>query len=168
MSHQFYVTLPSDSSFAYYSDNTAAKYMTKLIEPLYLDGVYEVGIAEIMYTKSLFNFNNADGAYWVGIIPYGSRKLTRCIFRSGYYATAEDFVRDLNKQMDDTFEKDENYKVSFQVNKMSGMIAIVINQKNENIKSFLCSSRFLCRLGYDEEYLIPNEGECMLPLNDSI
>ena len=173
MSHQFYVTLPSDSSFAYYSDNTAAKYITKLTEELSLDGSYEVGLAEICYTKSLFNFDNSKGHHWLEVRAARTGKLTKCTFRSGFYATTEDFVNDLNKQMDDTFGKNENYKISFQVDKTSGLIALSLYKKHDYIITFEWSEPFQRLIGYGAEYWPPNESGLYpaskrLDLNDGL
>ena len=67
MSHQFYITLPSDSSMKYYPDNTVAKFVTKLPEPIKLEGEYEVGLAEIIYPRTWYNINNVKGDFWVAI-----------------------------------------------------------------------------------------------------
>jgi hypothetical protein len=45
----FYVTLPSNSSFEYYPENTLNNYATKLHPTLRLEGNYEVGLVEISY-----------------------------------------------------------------------------------------------------------------------
>ena len=67
MSHQFSITLPSDSSMKYYPDNTVAKFVTKLPEPIKLEGEYEVGLAEIIYPYTWYNINNINGDFWVAI-----------------------------------------------------------------------------------------------------
>ena len=65
MSHQFYITLLSDSSMEYYPDNTVAKFTTKLPEAVELNGDYEVGLAEIIYPHTWCNINNTKGDFWV-------------------------------------------------------------------------------------------------------
>jgi hypothetical protein len=57
---QFYITLPSDSSVKYFPNNTVAHYTTKLPESLNLNGDYEVGLSEIIYTKSWHNYPPED------------------------------------------------------------------------------------------------------------
>ena len=53
--HDFYVTLPSDSSLRYYSDNSPASFKTKLHKTIHLEGQWEVGLAEITLTHSFYN-----------------------------------------------------------------------------------------------------------------
>ncbi len=64
MNH-FYLTLPSDSSSEFYPENTAASFKTKLSERIDLDGDYEFGLAQLIYSHSWFNFNNTDERYRV-------------------------------------------------------------------------------------------------------
>ena len=83
--NQFYLTLPSDSSSKFYPENTTACFKTKLSERIELDGEYEVGIAQLIYPHSWFNFNNNQNFY----VPYfpedGSPEIRRK-FRSGNFA----------------------------------------------------------------------------------
>ena len=44
---QFYLTLPSNSSFTNYPKNTLAEYTTQLPRPIQLDGEWEVALVEI-------------------------------------------------------------------------------------------------------------------------
>ena len=51
----FYLTLPSNSSMDYFPDNTMTRYTTKLPKRIQLEGDWEVGLAEIQYTRLWFN-----------------------------------------------------------------------------------------------------------------
>ena len=48
-SSSFYITLPSNASMDYYSNNTACCYQIRMPRTFYLKGKYEVGLAEIQY-----------------------------------------------------------------------------------------------------------------------
>jgi len=48
----FYVTLPSNSSFEYFPENTLNNYTTKLHTTLRLEGNYEVGLVEMSYPQN--------------------------------------------------------------------------------------------------------------------
>jgi hypothetical protein len=48
----FYITLPSNSSFEYYPENTLNNYTTKLHSTLRLEGNYEVGLDEMSYPQN--------------------------------------------------------------------------------------------------------------------
>lgn len=45
----FFLTLPSNSSLAYFPNNKASHFITKLPQPQKLDGEYEVGLAELQF-----------------------------------------------------------------------------------------------------------------------
>ena len=67
--NQFYLTLPSDSSSKFYPQITAACFRTKLSERIELDGEYEVGLAQLIYPHSWFNFNNKNNQFYVSYLP---------------------------------------------------------------------------------------------------
>lgn len=49
---EFFVTLPSNSSFNYFPQNDPSHYKVKLPYPIQLNGKWEVGLAEISYVRS--------------------------------------------------------------------------------------------------------------------
>lgn len=94
--NQFYITLPSDSSSEYYPENTAARFITRLCERVCLDGEYEVGLAELMYPHSWFNFNTGDSnisLYFRGDNPVGFT------FESGQYRNEESLLNAINNYL---------------------------------------------------------------------
>ena len=64
MTH-FYMTLPSNSSTAFYPENTLADFKTKLMTSIELNGDWEVGMSEIMYPRSWFNI--PDGGIYIRV-----------------------------------------------------------------------------------------------------
>ena len=48
----FYVTLPSNSSLADFQGNTLTNFTTCLKNPLRLDGIYEVALAQVLFPKN--------------------------------------------------------------------------------------------------------------------
>ena len=48
----FYITLPSNSSFNDFPNNTLTHYITKLKNPIRLNGNYEVALAQIIFPKN--------------------------------------------------------------------------------------------------------------------
>jgi len=49
------MTLPSNSSMEYYSENTVACYTTKLASTVKLEGDWKVGMAEMSFPSAVFN-----------------------------------------------------------------------------------------------------------------
>lgn len=95
---QFYLTLPSDSSSKYYPDNTTACFKTKLSERIELDGDYEVGLAQLIYPHSWFNFVNDDRSIWVSA-KNRDHVFTKHIFSSGLFHDGNALVKHLNDKI---------------------------------------------------------------------
>jgi hypothetical protein len=51
----FFVTLPSNASAREFPSNIISDYTTKLANPIYLDGTWEVGLVEILYPNSILD-----------------------------------------------------------------------------------------------------------------
>ena len=97
---QFYLTLPSDSSLKYYPENTTACFKTKLSDRIDLDGEYEVGLAQLNYPHSWFNFNNKNEEYYILCTPDNkSEPVILCIFSSGQFSNAKVMARVLSDSM---------------------------------------------------------------------
>ena len=95
---QFYLTLPSDSSSQYYPENTTASFKTKLSERIELDGDYEVGLAQLIYPHSWFNFVNDDESLWVSV-KNKDNTFTKHIFSSGQFNDGSALARHLNEKI---------------------------------------------------------------------
>ena len=90
MNSHFYVTLPSDSSAAYYPNNTVARFVTRLPERVRLDGDYEMGLVEIIYPHTWYN---VDGNFWIVV---ESKKIE---LQSGYYENGSAIAAALNRDL---------------------------------------------------------------------
>jgi hypothetical protein len=97
----FHVILPSDSSIQYYSNNTVAKYVTKLSERISLDGEYELGLSEIIYPYSWYNVDNTSSNLWLEIVKLADdpnsydKPLERYEISSGYYGDGLSFAKNI-------------------------------------------------------------------------
>jgi hypothetical protein len=94
---QFYLTLPSDSSSKYYPENTTACFKTKLKARIELDGEYEVGLAQLIYPHSWFNFNNSNGDFYVTFIRDADDLETVTNFSSGTFINENTMARVLSE-----------------------------------------------------------------------
>ncbi len=67
--HGFYVTLPCNASSSVYPENRISSYTTRLAKAINLKGQWEVGLAEIEYPRSWYNFNDEDGHFILHTAP---------------------------------------------------------------------------------------------------
>ena len=113
MSDHFYLTLPSDASATYYPDNTIARYVVKLPERIRLDGNYEVGLSEIVYSHSWYNFDNRDERYWIGAFNSVTNKISAmAVMKSRFYEDGKIFADTLNQQMTRAFAAIPNISIN--------------------------------------------------------
>src|SRR5664279_2701702 len=107
MTHQFFITVPSDSSMKWYPQNSVGRYTAQLPQPISLDGQYEVGLAEIIYPQTWYNIRNLDREYWIaigGLIEFNGGKHRRCFLETCNYNNVNEFISSLNAQMNDAFK----------------------------------------------------------------
>jgi hypothetical protein len=164
MSH-FHVTLPSDSSLDTYPGNTTSRYTIKLSERLELDGDYEVGLAELIYPHTWFNFNNSDGKYFINIIK-NQREAIKYVFKSGYYADGTAFATSLNQQLARATLEIANVRLRFTFNPTTLRITIDNSSRNWVI----LSNEFMKFLGFTRGWLSKNQiiANDMLDLNSGM
>lgn len=121
----FYLTLPSNSSFAYFPDNTLTNYKTQLPQVINLsEGEWEVGLVEIQYPRTWYNVHKGD--VWLRLSLYAEDN--RVDMPAGYYDNPAKFIRilkeimviELGKKHENFFRiryDDASKKVSLDVNK---------------------------------------------------
>jgi hypothetical protein len=119
----FHVVLPSNGSSDSYPDNTPSKYTTKLSERIQLDGDYEVGLSELIYPHTWFNFNNEAGKFWFGI-KIGGEDVRKFFFKSAYYQDGTALATDLNRQVSRSLLDMSGMRVRFTFNASSNKFII--------------------------------------------
>jgi hypothetical protein len=125
---EFHVILPSSGSSHFYPDNTPSRYTTKLSERIQLDGDYEVGLSELIYSHTWFNFNNEAGKFWFGI-KIGSEDVRQFFFKSAYYPDGTALATDLNRQVSRSLLDMSGVRVRFTFNASSNKFIIETTNK---------------------------------------
>ena len=141
MNH-FYLTLPSDSSSKYYPENTTASYKTKLSERLDLDGEYEIGLVQIIYPRSWYNFNNESKNMSITFHPFDEGESITHVFQSGQFPDEQTFINVLN----DWISGAEIFGCIFNFDHWERKIRLLFLNKNGSV--FL-SSGLASMLGFD-------------------
>ena len=130
MTH-FHVTLPSDNSLDTYPNNTTSRFTVKLPDRIELNGDYEVGLAELMYPHTWFNFDNSDGRFHIFIrLRDGLSK--QHVFRSGYYSDGAALAASLNQQISRVLTEVDHHNpiVKFSFDPSSLRMSLVHNSRN--------------------------------------
>lgn len=63
--NSFYLTLLSNSSTSYYTDNTTAHFLTKLPKSIKLEGEWVVGLVEFQYPCSMYNVQDHENVIYL-------------------------------------------------------------------------------------------------------
>ncbi len=104
--HGFYVTLPCNASSSVYPENRISSYTTRLAKAINLKGQWEVGLAEIEYPRSWYNFNDEDGHFILHTAPEPPDSnpsnivfsiITKLYISGGYYANICAILRAINQ-----------------------------------------------------------------------
>lgn len=93
MAAHFYVTLPSNSSYQYFPQNTLASFTTQLAEPIILTGSWEVALCEIQYPFNWYNVTERNCR-----LRLNEREI--CI-PQGYYNTIQDLITVFHDLLED-------------------------------------------------------------------
>lgn len=104
---QFFVVLPSDSSMNYFPDNTVARYKTKLVHPICIEGDYEVALTELIYPLNFHNFVPKDKCSLhypptsmdISQIGMSCYNLVNWELQSGYFENVNKLIDHLNKDL---------------------------------------------------------------------
>jgi len=132
MNGHFYITLPSDSSAAYYPNNTVARFVTRLPERIRLEGDYEMALAEIIYPHTWYNVDNADEKYWITAVT----KECSNVLRSGYYEDGTAIASALNAS--------DSLGIKFSFNEATGRFSFTAQSLN-----FVMSDGLQRYMGFD-------------------
>ena len=117
MTHQFYITLPSNSSMDLYPENKTSSYKVHLSNPIQLDPArWEVALSEIQFLHSWYNVRENKNTLFKkvyhptlkeekSILPDHLKNITQpsgstlsdVIVPIGYYSDVEEIVTQLNR-----------------------------------------------------------------------
>lgn len=172
--NQFYLHLPSDSSMCVYPDNTVAKYTTKLAKTIELDGIWEVGLAEILYPTDYYNIDNRGEDYTFGIkqivllqniqTTQESYMVKRKI-ESALYYSKKDVISKIYSQINrDISERnipatimidlDRSGRVNIIISRYGPPVSVITDEGATVSMFFELSEQFSKRFGFDKKVLI--------------
>ena len=94
--NDLYVSLPSNSSFKYFPNNTIANFKVTLVKPTHLNGRYEVALTEMYFSRIWFNVvgNEANVNFHMK-----DRESFTVALDEGYYAEPEIIIESYNSQL---------------------------------------------------------------------
>ncbi len=94
--HDFYVTLPSNTSADTFPNNTPSEYTAKLSQRIELSGEWEVALHTISYVKWNTIKPNKESVHY---IANGTKKTGLPL--KDYYANVKEYVADMNASIED-------------------------------------------------------------------
>ncbi|CAB3992890.1 Hypothetical predicted protein [Paramuricea clavata] len=144
MATQFYLTLPSNSSMAYFQNNTVANFRVKLAETIVLPGQWEVALTELHYPHTWSTLKRGvqqTFLYKIGSIPYQT-----VVLKETQYSSIEQLTKALNAGM----SKEIQSKVKFSYNRSSRKVSVDV--KHDTTLWF--TGELATVLGFDQDTLI--------------
>ncbi len=117
--HDFYVTLPSNTSTDTFPNNTPSEYTAKLSQRIELSGEWEVALHTISYVKWNTIKLNRESVHYVVSDATTSTKKTGSQLKD-YYANVKEYIADMNASI---LEADKG-KIVFAI--QSGKVTITL------------------------------------------
>jgi hypothetical protein len=115
---QFYLTLPSNSSVAYFQNNTVANFRVKLAETIVLPGQWEVALTELHYPHTWSTLKR--GVQQTFLYKIGSSPYQIVVLKETQYSSIEQLTKALNAGM----SKETQTKVKFSYNRSSRKVSV--------------------------------------------
>jgi hypothetical protein len=118
MATQFYLTLPSNSSLAYFPNNTVANFRVKLAETVVLLGQWEVALTEMHYPHTWNTLRR--GVQQTFLYKIGNSPYQTIVLKETQYSSIDQLTKALNAGM----PKEIQTKVKFNYNRSSRKVLI--------------------------------------------
>jgi hypothetical protein len=144
MATQFYLTLPSNSSLAYFPTNTVANFRVKLAETIVLPGQWEVALTELHYPHTWSTLRR--GVQETFLYKIGSTPYQTVVLKETQYSSIDQLTKALNAGM----SKEIQTKVKFNYNRSSRKV--LVDVKHGTTVWFI--GELATVLGFDQDTLI--------------
>lgn len=155
-SDNFYLTLPSNSSIAYFPDNRTTNFSTKLPKAIKLEGEWSVGIVEFQYPCTMFTVQEHENVMYVTKQMSVDNISTPITYKTHIPATSYESIDDVLAACN----AKESFKLRF--DKISKTITLTNPQ---NIKKLYFSPKLSLQLGFDPDTNIVTKGTGKFPVN---
>lgn len=124
MEKDFYLCLPSNSSLNNFPQNNAGHFFTSLPRSINVEGEFEIGLSEIIFSNSYYNINDKEIGFKFSYKDYSSDYI---YLEHGLYKTPIHFIDCLNNLLRIHREKDgKNVGVKFFFNQASKKVTLRI------------------------------------------
>jgi len=118
---QFYVTLPSNSSLATFSDNTPGHFQAKLPRSLHLKGSWEVALSSILFTHSFYNVTDKGNLIiYTDGNPHNVTRSFKMI--NGYYEDGKDLLKEIRRNLSEVAQE----RIQFNIEDFSRKLEIKV------------------------------------------
>ena len=128
-STSFYITLPSNASMEYYSNNKASNYQIRMPRTFYLKGKFEVALAEIQYPHTWTTMREGID-FIIGYRETGSPRDQHLIVPNGYYNNIPELCEAINEELDKAMEN-EDRPIVLKFDKITGRVHLKMMQNLE-------------------------------------
>lgn len=141
----FYLTLLSNSSSAYFTNNTTANFLTKLPRTIKLEGEWVVGLVEFQYPCSMYNVQEHENIVYIKKkVPVPTKEKYKIVdVKTHIPATSYDSIDHFLKAFNENPQLKN--KVKFRCDPVTKMVAVTTN---DEITSITTSAILSLQLGY--------------------
>lgn len=161
--NSFYITLLSNSSADYYTDNTTAHFLTKLPKSIKLEGEWVVGLVEFQYPCSMYNVQDHENMiYLKKKVMSPSDKITKIVdIKTHIPATTYDNVNHFIQAFNDNPQL-KNY-IKFRYDNLTKMVGVTTI--NKDLTSFITTPILSLQLGFKPKTNLSQTSFAINPVN---
>ena len=129
----FYLTLPSNNSMEYYTENTLAQFTSRLPNAINLSGDWEVGLVEIQYPHNWFNVptlkRHRTFTVRATATTDANAPLVRRSFyiRAGYYPHIYDLLTEIQEKTNEALS-DVNNSIRLNYDRITRKISVTFSR----------------------------------------
>lgn len=130
------IVIPSNASIRRYPGNTLTTFSAELATPLELGpGSYEIGLAEIQFTRSWLNVKDC----WVEIIYENAPGKRKYWVKEGFYTEGKSFIESVNETIKRQRRDygDISKKISFEYDSVEQIVTINISRNQHHVRVIL-------------------------------
>lgn len=148
----FYLTLPSNSSMAYFPDNTLAQFKTKLPQDIDLTGRWQVGLAEIQFPHTFYNIQNEEAWMRARVTRNGVYALKT--LNPGFYPSPKDLVKCVHAMLAEPGRSEKEQKIKAGYNSITNKVHISVKRGAE----LILSPKLRDMLGFEQQTFTDDPG----------
>jgi hypothetical protein len=143
----FYMTLPSNSSFSTFPNNSVSDFRTKLASRINLSSrIYEVAVTEVSYPTNILQFPKNYELGWIGLFDKSTSEFKKVFLTKESFSNPQELIENIHEVLHEEFPNRTEFVLVY--NEETNRIGLSVNENKYTIQF---SEKLKSVLGLGEE-----------------